>query len=80
MFIGPATHCDAILPQWEVLMSLRCIKIACDDLRCIFQHVGNLALDFGISQLHVIRFSNGFQHHDGVLMVFHVICEFKLSD
>ena len=79
--IGPATRCDAalVIPRWDVPKPLRCIKIACDALRCIFQHVGNLALDFGISQLHIIRFLNGFQHHDGIIMLFHVICELRLS-
>ena len=77
--IGPATRCDAAHLRWGVSKLLRCKKNACDVLRCIFQHVGIFAPDFGISQLHILRFSNGFQHHDGVLMLFHLICELKLS-
>ena len=77
--IGPATRCDATHPRWNVLKPLRCIKIACDVLRCIFQHVGNLSPDFGISQLYIVRFSNGFQQNDGHLMYFHVICNGNFS-
>ena len=29
--------------QLNVLKPLRCVNIACDALRCIFQHVGNFA-------------------------------------
>ena len=54
----------------RALMPLRCSKIACDALRCIFQHVGNFAPDSGISQLCIILFSNGFYHNDGNLIVF----------
>ena len=53
--------------------SKQCRKIACDALRCIFQHVGNFALDFGISQPIIIRFSNGFYHNAGDLMSFYLI-------
>ena len=49
------------------------MKIACDALRCIFQHVGNFAPDGGISQLITIRFSKGFQYNDGHFMSLHLI-------
>ena len=52
---GPATRCVATHLRRDVLNSLRCIKIACDALRYIFQHVGNLSPDFGISQLFIVR-------------------------
>ena len=52
--LGPATRCNAIHPQRKVLKPLRCIKIACDALRCIFQQVGHFSPDFGISQLHIV--------------------------
>ena len=71
---GPATRCDTGHLRWDVLKPMRCIKIACDALRCIFQHVGNFAPDFEISQPIIIRFSNGFYHNAGDLMSFHVIC------
>ena len=71
--IDPATRCDAVHSRWDVL-KLRYIKIACDVPRCIFQHVGNFAPDFGISQPLIIRFSNGLQHCDGFNISFHVIC------
>ena len=64
---GPATRCDAAHLRWDVLKPPRCIKIACDALQCIFQHVGNFSPDFGISQLYIVRFSNGFQQNDGHL-------------
>ena len=57
---GPATPCDTVHLRWDVIMPLRCIKIASDALQCIFQHVGSLAPDFGISQLIIIRFSSVF--------------------
>ena len=57
--IGPATRCDDAHLRWDVLKHLRCIKITCDVLRCIFQHVGNFSPDFGISLLFIVRFSNG---------------------
>ena len=60
---------------WDVLKLLRYIKIACDVLRCIFQHVGICAPDVGISQPFIIRFSNGSQHCDAYIIGFHVICE-----
>ena len=44
------------------------IKIACDVLQCIFQHVGNFTPNFGISQPFIIRFSSGFQHDDKYLI------------
>ena len=72
--IGPATRCDATHPQQNVLKPLRCIKIACDALRWIFQHVGSFAPDGGISQLITVRFSNGFQYNDGHFMNFDLIC------
>ena len=77
--IGPATRCDAAHPRWDVLKHLRCIKIACDVLRCIFQHVGIFAFDFGISQSFIIQFPNGFQHCDGYLINIHVTYESTLS-
>ena len=77
--IGPATRCDAAYLRWGVLKPLRCIKISCDALRCIFQHVGNFSPDFGISQLPIVRFSNGFQQNDGHLIHFHVICDRSFS-
>ena len=40
--IGPATRCDAVHPRWDVPKLLRYIRIACDVLQCIFQHVGFL--------------------------------------
>ena len=55
---GLATHCDIVHLRWDVPKSLQCIKIACDALRCIFQHVGNLAPDFGIFQNHQLNISN----------------------
>ena len=48
-------------------------------MRCIFQHVGNFAREIRISQLYIIRFSNGFQHNDQVSMVFHMTCGLKFS-
>ena len=69
--IGPATRCDAVHSRWDVPTLLRYIKIACDVLRCIFQHV---APDFGISQLFIVRFSNDFQHDNQHLMSF-LICD-----
>ena len=86
--IGPATRCDAKRPttrceaahlRVDVLKPLRYIKITCDELRCIFQHVGISAPDFGISQLFIIRLSNGLQYCDEDAMPFHVICDSKLS-
>ena len=50
MCMGPAPRCDATHSRQNVLKPLRCMKIACDALRCIFQHVGNFAPDGGISQ------------------------------
>ena len=69
--IGPATCCDATHPRWNVLKPLRCIKIACDALRWVFQHVGISAPDFGISLLFIVLFSNGLDHCDGHLIGFH---------
>ena len=77
--IGPATCCDAAHLRWGVSKPLRCIKNACDALRCKFQHVGNFAPDIGISQLFIVRFSNGLQHHDRFFIGFHVICDIKCS-
>ena len=54
-------------------------KITCDVLRCIFQHVGISAPDFGISKLFIIRFLNGLQYCDADSIPFHVICDSKLS-
>ena len=48
-------------------------KRACDALRCKFQNVQYFAPDFGISQLFIIRFSNGLQHCDGDALSFQVI-------
>ena len=74
---GPATRCDAVHPRWDVPMHLRCSKIACDALRCIFQHVGNFAPDFGIS-VYLYIWSNPFLHNGGNLMSFHLICVSKV--
>ena len=49
----------------------------CNAPRCKFQHVLNLAPDFGVAQPFIIRFSNGFQHCDEDLMSFPVICGAK---
>ena len=76
--IGPATRCDAVLPRWDVPIHLRCPKIACDGRRCIFQHVGNFAPDFGISQPLIVRFSIGLQYSDGHSIGFPVIYDSKL--
>ena len=54
---------------------LRYIKIACDMLRFIFQHVGIFTPDFGMAQPFIIRFSNGFQYCDDDLINFPMICE-----
>ena len=43
--------------------------------RCIFQHVGNFAPDFGISQACIVRFSNGFLHDNKHLISVLVMCE-----
>ena len=59
-------------------LHLRCTKIACDGLRCIFQHVGNFAPDFGISQPLTVRFSIGLQYSDGHSIGFPVIYDSKL--
>ena len=77
--IGPATCCDAVHPRWDVPKPLRFIKIACNVLRCIYQHVGIFAPDFGIAQSFIIQFSNGFQHCNDNLMKFPVICDAKSS-
>ena len=77
--IGPVTRCDAAHLEWNVLKPLRCIKIACDALRCIYHHVGNLAPDFGISQLFLFRFSNGLHHCNDHLISFHMIYGQDLS-
>ena len=69
---GPATRCDATHPRRNVRKPLRCIKIKCDALRCIFQHVGNFAPDGSISQLITVQFSNGFQYYDGHFTSFHL--------
>ena len=71
--LGPATRCNAAHLRWDDLKPLRCIKIACDVLRCIFQHVGSLSLDFVISQLFIVQCSIGLHHCDGHLMSFHVM-------
>ena len=47
---GPATRCDAVHPRWDITKPLWYIKIACDVLRCIFQHVGISAPDSWLSQ------------------------------
>ena len=75
--IGPATRCNAAYLRWDVLKPLRCREMACDALRCKFQHVQYFAPDFGISQLFIIRFSNGLQHCDGDLISFQVVCDSK---
>ena len=72
-------RCDVVHLRWDVPKPLRYIKITCDVLRCIFQHVGISAPDFGISKLFIIRFSNGLQYCDGDSIPFHVICNSKLS-
>ena len=51
-------------------MPLRCIKI--DALGCKFQHVQYFAPDFEISRLSIFQLSNGFQHNDGISIIFHV--------
>ena len=56
--------------RWGVPKTLRCIKIASDRLQCIFQHVGNLAPNFGIFQLFTVRFSSGFQQNEGYWIYF----------
>ena len=71
--IGPATCCDVAHLRWDVHKTLPCIKIACDGLRCIFEHVGNLAPDFGIFQLFTFRFPRDFQQNKGNLIYFLVI-------
>ena len=71
--IGPVTRCDATHPRQNVLKTLRCIKIACDGLQWVFQHVGISAPDFGISLLFIVRFSNGLDHCDGHLIGFHLM-------
>ena len=73
MCLCPDTRCDAAHLRWDVLKDLRCIKITCDVLRCIFQHVGNFSPDFGISLRFIVRFSNGLDHCDGHLIGFHMI-------
>ena len=60
-------------------MPRRCSKIPCDGLRCIFQHVGNFAPDFGIPRLFIIQSPNGLQHSDGHSIDFPVMCDSKLS-
>ena len=35
-----------------------------NSMQCSFQHVGNLAPDFGTFQLFTFRFSNDFQQND----------------
>ena len=77
--IGPATRCDAVHPQWDVPKLLRYIKIICDVLRCIFQHVGTFAPDFRISQPFIIRFSNSLQYCDGYSISYHVVSDSKLA-
>ena len=79
MFIGPATRCDTALMRWGVPKLLRCMKTACDAMRCKFEHVQYFGTDFGISQPFIILFSNGLQYCDGDLMSFHMIYEAKLS-
>ena len=74
--IGPATLCDAAHMRWGVT---KCRKIACDALRCKFQHVIYFAPDCGITQPFIIGISNGLQLCDGDLMSFHVIYEAILS-
>ena len=64
-------YCDAEHLRWDVLRPLCCINIACDELRCIFQHVGNFTPDFGISQLFIVRLSNGLHLCDDHLISFH---------
>ena len=76
---GPAAHCNAVHPRWDVLMPLRCNKIACNGLQRIFQYVGNFAPNFGISQLLIYKLSNGLQYSDGHSIGFPVICDPKLS-
>ena len=48
--------------------------MACNVLQCIFQHVGNIAPNFGISQIFTIQFSNGLHNSDENVMSFHLIC------
>ena len=62
-----------------ILKPLRCIKIACDALRCIFQHVDNSPPDFGISQLFIARFTNSLRYFDGDSMSVYVLCWSKFS-
>ena len=59
--IGPATRCNVAHLRCGLPKPLRCRKIACDALRCKFQHVGNFAPDIGISHLFIVQFPSGFQ-------------------
>ena len=73
-FCTPAMGRSKALAMYQV-------RIVCDALRCIFQHVGNFSLDFGISQLYNVQFSNGFQKNDGNVICIHVIhnCNFSVK-
>ena len=54
-------------------------QIACNALKCIFQHVGKFGSRFwNISAVYHPIFKH-FQHNDELLMPFHVMCELKLS-
>ena len=77
--LGPGTGCDTVHLRWAFPKLLRYIKIACHVLQCIFQHVGNSAPNFGISQLFIVRFSNGFQHDNKHLINSLVIFNSKFS-
>ena len=76
---GPATRCNATHPRLNVLKPLRCIKMACDALQWVFQHVEISAPDFGISLLFIVRFSNGWDHCDGHLIGIHLMHSLKFS-
>ena len=60
----------AILHTCDGVFQSYCDADACIVLRCIFQHVGIFAADFGISQAFIIRFSNGFQRVCSIAMFF----------
>ena len=74
---GPATLCDAAYPRPMGRSEARVMHQ--NRMRCIFQHVGNLAPNFRISQLSILRFLSGFQQNGELLILFHMICELNPS-
>ena len=50
-----------------------------NECRGIFQHFGNFAPDFGISQLLIVPFSNGLQHSGSHAICFPVVCDPEIS-